>query len=92
MSLDQGYDRVPPICRQDLPGGRGDRLLRGKNLRWLDKYRKLGYTFSRNGHIQVRDPAGLLVTSISCTGSDSEHHKSKTQLRRHERNRNRAHT
>jgi hypothetical protein len=70
----------------------GHRLPHGKNLQWLQPYRRLGYTFVHNGHLKVFDPAGLLVTSISCTGSDSEHHKPKTQLRRHERNRNGGHT
>ncbi len=65
------------------------RLPRPKDLKWLDQYIQIGYTVVRNSHIQVRDPEGVLATSLSTTSStDAGHRAAQAQLRRHERRRN----
>ena len=64
------------------------RLPRPKNLKWLDQYIRLGYTFARNSHIKVYDPDGRLAVSLSVTPSaDAGHRAAQAQLRRHERRR-----
>lgn len=72
-------------------GGRSHRMPRTKELKWLDHYRQLGYTFERNSHLKVRDPEGLLAVVISATPSTrGSHRTAQAQLRRHERYRKAA--
>ncbi len=64
------------------------RLPRTKDLKFLEPYLRIGYTVVRNSHIQVRDPEGVLATSLSATPSaDAGHRAAQAQLRRHERHR-----
>jgi hypothetical protein len=84
--------RRAPVPPQDTVdgaqvAGRSNRLPDAKNLKWLKPYTRLGYSYARNGHLKVFDPAGLFVTTIGVTPRDSEYRIAKAALRRHERQR-----
>lgn len=86
-----GYDADDPRIATPADSTvttRRDRILDGKNLKWLKPYQKLGYTFARNSHIHVRDPEGRLAASLSVTPSTRAGYRAaQAQLRRHERGR-----
>jgi hypothetical protein len=82
---DASCSRVPATRRNPVP-----RMSDAKNLKWLKPYAALGYTFVRNGHLNVYSPEGRFVVSISVTGHDSEYRIAKAKLRRHERTRKAA--
>ena len=79
--------RPTDSAKIDTPRNPVPRMRDAKNLKWLKPYTALGYTFQRNSHLKAFDPEGRLVTTITCTGHDSEYRGAKARLRRYERGR-----